>query len=49
MIFLFSPVVSNIQRREVKLHIISPRVNSFGIQKNGKEYLSYYIPRMREC
>ena len=28
-------MVSNIQRREVELNIISPRVNNFGTKKNG--------------
>lgn len=37
--------VSNIQRREVELNIILPRVNNFHIkQKNSMEYFFCYTP-----
>ena len=42
---IYPPEVINIQRREVELNIILPRVNHFDIkQKKCMEYLFYDMP-----
>ena len=40
---ILSPKVSDIQRREAKLNIISPRGNTFDTQQKSMQYLLYYI------
>ena len=40
---IYSPEVSNIQRREADLNIIPPKVNKFYIPPKSIQYLPYYI------
>ena len=45
---IYSHEESNIQRREEKLSIISPRVNKFDVQAKSMQHLLYIIPLFKK-